>query len=398
MIHALIRKSFLYSGSLVVARVISFIAFILFARHLGPELFGQYVLFITLVQIITFIADAGLGQWYQKQVTDDTRHHVFARALAVRTITYVLSSIIALFTLFAFFDFSRLDFILFSVALFFEGLLSIGEYFYFEKQESHFVGLKQIGRALLLIVFYYMASRFFTITTALYAYITAGFLTALWFFPWRSILHIKKNHFTGAHKVIKTAYPYALLSLTSLAYARADSLIIGYFAGSVAVGIYATAYRFLEALSMLPQSLAQHLFPISAKKIITKQKLVKLTGISAAVGGLIGVIIFFLAKICISFFFGGDYASAIPILQILAGVLFMFFINAPIATVVQSSHLVKKFLPFGVINTIANVVLNIIFIPTYGIQAAAWVMLFTEVTGLVINIFFIKQVYDNNER
>lgn len=397
MIKTLLTHSAFYSSSLLLARIIAFAGFVLFARHLGPDMFGRYIFFITLIQVITFVGDAGLGQWYQKNVKEGERHHFFAQTIAVRTITFAITAAFSMIAIYLLFGFNTNNFLLFIFALIVESFLSIGEYFYFERRQSHIVGIKQIARAALLIIFYYLASHIFSYSLALVAYIAAATITCLWFFPWRSLLHVRSLHFFSSHKVFKTSYPYALLSLTSLAYARADSLIIGTLVGPVAVGIYSTAYRFLESLSLIPQALTQNLFPISAKKTISKNQLYKLMLVMGVSGGAISLLLFLLTDWIILFFFGEAYAQSVVILKILSFVLLLFFINAPLATVVQSSHLVKKFLPFGVVNTVANVILNIFCIPIFGIQSAAYVMLFTEFTGLSINFYFMQKIYQNSK-
>jgi len=64
-----------------------------------------------------------------------------------------------------------------------------------------------------------------------------------------------------------------------------------------------------------------------------------------------------------------------------------------LSTVVQSSNYLKSFLPYGIINTVLNIILNLVLVTRYGIVSAAWVMLITEVTGLLINYYFIKKIY-----
>ena len=44
-------------------------------------------------------------------------------------------------------------------------------------------------------------------------------------------------------------------------------------------------------------------------------------------------------------------------------------------------------------NTSLNILLNIVFIPYYGLIAASWIMLFTEITGLFINLYFVNKIY-----
>jgi O-antigen/teichoic acid export membrane protein len=60
---------------------------------------------------------------------------------------------------------------------------------------------------------------------------------------------------------------------------------------------------------------------------------------------------------------------------------------------VQSSKYVQNFLPFGIANTVGNLILNILVVPIYGIHGAAWVMAVTETTGLIINIYFAQKLY-----
>lgn len=112
-----------------------------------------------------------------------------------------------------------------------------------------------------------------------------------------------------------------------------------------------------------------------------------------ACGIIVSLMLFFASGFLITDLLGPAYNAAILPLKIFCLVLLLFFINSPLATVVQSSDFVSKFLPWGIGNTIANIVLNIIFIPVYGITAAAWIMFLTELTGLFINIYFVKKIY-----
>ena len=59
----------------------------------------------------------------------------------------------------------------------------------------------------------------------------------------------------------------------------------------------------------------------------------------------------------------------------------------------RASVSVEKFLQFGIANTVLNVVLNVTFIPQFGLLAAAYVMLTTEITGLLINVYFVRKVF-----
>ena len=184
---------------------------------------------------------------------------------------------------------------------------------------------------------------------------------------------------------------------TSFFYNRGDSFIISYFMGNSALGIYGLAYRFLESLSLFSTSITQNLFPISAKKEgIKLRQLLKISLLMFFFGTVIAFIIYLNSSFLIIGLFGPQYAGGVPILRIFSIVLFLFFVNAPLATVVQSSKLVRSFLPYGIINTLLNIFLNILLIPMFGIVAAAWVMVLTEVTGFLVNLYFVKKLYNRN--
>ena len=110
-------------------------------------------------------------------------------------------------------------------------------------------------------------------------------------------------------------------------------------------------------------------------------------------GLTIGIIMFSSASLLSIGLLGPEYSPAINVIRILAVVVVMFFINSPLSTVVQSSDLVSKFLPWGIFNTLLNLVVNLILIPIYGVLGAATAMLLTEITGLGINLYFVKKIY-----
>ena len=232
-----------------------------------------------------------------------------------------------------------------------------------------------------------------TLETIVFLYLVGAFINILIIFPWKNMININITNFSSL-PTLKNSSSYALLIFTSYFYARGDHLIIKYLLNSYALGIYSSAYRYLEALSIIPTALTHNLFPISAKITgISQRSLKKIFLISGLVGIIIGSALFFLSRFLIVNLIGLSYQSAILPLRIFSLVVFMFFLNAPLSTVVQSSDWLKKFLPYGVGNTVLNLVLNIIFVPVYGIKAAAWVMLLTEITGLLINIFFVIKLY-----
>lgn len=394
MLNKLFKQSGIYFFGLVLSKILSVVVFILFARTLLPAKFGDFVLFVTLLQIVTFFADFGLNQWYQKQADQIDKRILFNKVISSRTITLIVSLIISYIFLKFTNSFSSSISLIFLINLLTEAFLSIADGYYFEKGESVKISLKTGLRMGILFLGYIFLKSTFSLTLALQTYLIASFITLFWFFPWRELTEFNLESLSHIFTTLKNSSAYAFLIFSSFLYARGDSLVIRYLLNSTALGIYGGAYRYLESLSLLPTALSHNLFPISAKKNgVRIESLRRILFVTLLSGIIISFAVFIFSDVLIVALLGTSYIQAIPILKIFSAVLFLFFVNSPLSTVVQSSHFVKKFLPYGFVNTLLNIVLNLIFIPIFGIVAAAWIMLVTEITGLTINIYFVKKLY-----
>lgn len=396
MVSGLLKRSGGYFLGMASSRILTTIVFIIFARHFTPDIFGDLVLYITLLAIVTYIADVGLVQWYQKAAESKDRKKLFHTIISARIHTLLISmGVVALFLYFVptFSLALRIGLIL---NLGGEAMLNIVDGYYLEKKQPYKVSLKYGIRGLLLILIYFVYSQFeFTLNQAIFWFVVTTYIAGFWVFPWQVMKGFAMKSFEHTVKTVKTSFPYALLTMTSLAYARGDQLVVRYTLNSTALGLYGGAYRYLESISLLPTALSHNLFPLSArKKGVTLNQLFKIMGVTIVVGAVVSGVTFLLSDFLIIDILGKDYADAVPLLQIFSAVLMLFFVNAPLAAVVQSSSYVKKFLPYGIANTVANIALNIALVPVYGVQMAAWIMLFTEITGLFINIAFVLKVYD----
>ena len=394
--HSLLKKSTFYLVGLIFSKVINIFVFLFLARTFVPQLFGEFTLFITLIQFATYFADFGLVQWYIKKVVKiEERDDYFIKVLTLRTITLIISIVFVVAFLFFSKTFSLTINTLLILTLIVESFMSVTDGYYFEKHESFTVTLKTIIRMGIFFLGLYFLP-FITIVDVMYIYFLASLITFIWYMPWSIIKKMKRTTIAESVNMLTSASPYALLIITSFAYSRGDSLLIKYLLNTTALGIYSVAYRFLETLSLVPTALSHNLFPIAAKqKGITRNNLLKITLLFILMGAMLGGFLYVAADLLILYSVGNQYMEAVPILQIFSLGVFFFFINAPLSTVIQSSNIVQRFLPYGIANTVLNIVLNIIALPMYGVIAAAVVMVITETTGFIINLYFIKKVYDN---
>lgn len=395
MIKGLFKRSGIYFAGLSASKVLSTLVFILFARSLRPELFGKFVLFNTLVLTFTFFFDFGLNQWYQKKAPTEDRKKLFIDLISARILMLLISFVIAVILLFITHSFSLLISVFFLMTLVSEAFLSVIDGYYLESQQSLKLSLKTGIRMVIYLLGYMVVREVFSFEFAVILYLFSSVMTLLWMFPWKNLKGFQMQPPKKIIHTLKSSHTYALLIFSSFAYARGDSLVIGYILKSTALGIYGGAYRFLEGLSLVPTALAHNLFPLSAKESnISSKQLLKMTGVMTVAGVITGVCLYITSDVLILRILGEQYREAIPILRIFSIVLVLFFINSPLSTVVQSSKYIKSFLPYGLANTFFNIGLNIAFVPVFGITAAAWIMFTTELTGLLINLYFVKKIHE----
>lgn len=396
MIKSLFKRSGKYFLGLTTSKILSSIIFIVLARHFGPSGFGEIIFFWALSQLFTSWFDFGLIQWYQKKVHNyDDKQQLLWQMIEARLTTLLAAMITAtlIFAVGKFFSTSLI--ILFVVILIPEAFNSVLDGFYLARHESPKVATKSVLKLILSVVGYLLLWNHLTFFIVFIIVLTSSAITLIWYFPWKHIA-LKPLNFSRAVSNLRSSSRYAVLIVTSYAYAQGDSIIIRVIRGSSAIGFYGAAYRYLEAMALLPTALQHNLFPISAKPgSIPGRQLKKILVIMVCIGAVTGVLLFFLSEFLIIRLFGPSYYPAVAPLRIFSLVIFLFFINSPLATIVQSSDLISKFLPFGVANTALNLALNLLLVPIYGINAAALIMLISESTGLIINLYFVRKVYRN---
>jgi len=368
--------------------------FIFVAKLLSPQDFGSIIYYSTIVSLVTLVADFGTIQWYQKEVSLlSLKHKAINKLLSARLLSLFISILITGIYLFLSQRFSLFVSSVLLISLLPEALLSVFDAFYLENKDPKRISIKQIARSLILVAFVLLFSKNLTIEIFSIALLIAASLNVFWFIPFNYLKKYKFKLFEAV-KTLKSSSKYAILITTSYAYSRGDSIIIENTLGSASLGIYSAAYRYLEGISMLPNAIAQNLFHIAAKKNnLKKGQLLKIIAVMGLFGLISSIFIFITADLLTTSILGTDYQLSSVVLRIFSLISFLFFINAPLSSIVQSSDYIKKFIPWGITNTVLNLVLNIALIPKYGLLSAAWIMLFTEISGLIINLVFVKRIY-----
>lgn len=190
------------------------------------------------------------------------------------------------------------------------------------------------------------------------------------------------------------ALPFAIAGLSVKVYSYVDSLMLQAFKGEVAVGYYAVAYKLTYAMQFLPLTFTAALYPALASAYANKEhdELRRVfTGsyrLMAAIGFPISAGLSALAPQIIPLLYGNKFAASIPAMVILPWVLLPIFLDFPIGALLNGSHRAHLKTTAMVATMLINTILNAFLVPVYGPLGAAWAGVFSFWSLLFFGMFF----------
>ncbi len=203
-----------------------------------------------------------------------------------------------------------------------------------------------------------------------------GTISALWYF--REYLRNFWKFFerTLVLTILKEAWPFAFVGVLGIVMTNTDTIMLGWFLDAEAVGLYTAALRPVQLFYFLPVILSVSLFPPFARlagknpeqfrRVFEAALLLTfLLSLPLLAGGLV------LSSDIIQFVFGPGYLEATPAFTVL---LFTLLTNFPAALLVNAIFAHGKQERYAgalFLGAIGNALLNVVFIPLYGIVGAA---------------------------
>ena len=166
---------------------------------------------------------------------------------------------------------------------------------------------------------------------------------------------------------------------------KIDQVLIDIFLNHESVGKYAAAARISEAWYFVPAALLSSYFPEIVKQIknqsLVKQKIINLCAFLFYVALGVALFISLTADFLVSLIFGEAYIAGASVLKIHIWAGVFIFIGIPISKVLIAKKLEIYHVYGKSLAALLNIMLNIIFIPVYGIQGAAWSTLISYAMG-----------------
>jgi O-antigen/teichoic acid export membrane protein len=241
------------------------------------------------------------------------------------------------------------------------------------------------------------------IMTFVYAQTTGYAITAILAFL---AVFLKTEHFKlkwnwpFSLMILKQSFPFAILVLLMTFYNRLDSVMLGYLLplgeGSEQAGIYAKAFRLLEAGNMVPLLFAMQLIPVFSKMLKQKEsveQLVKLSFILLITPALIVSVGCFFYSYELSRLINHGITDSENEFSILMLCFTAVSSTYVFSTLLTANGNLKQLNIMAVIGILINLVLNIILIPNHKALGSAYSSLITQFFTAAIQIYFVYKIF-----
>jgi len=207
-----------------------------------------------------------------------------------------------------------------------------------------------------------------------------------------------KFNWTKFKTILSYSFFYLLISIFARWYSRIDVFLLNFLKNEEAVGIYSSAYKFLEALMFMVTAYNLSALPMlvnfykNNRLDLIKLKIKKDFLFLLVIGGGISAIFYFFSPIFLPLVFKNKYILAIPILKIIIFSLPLILLTSIFFNFFYTIKKIHYVLGLMIFQLFFNFSLNWIFIPKYSYFAAAYISLIGEVINLFICLYFYQRV------
>ena len=364
------------------------------ARYLGPEQYGLMNYVISYVFLFQTLALFGLDSIEIREEARGRKPYptIIGTAFCLKLFFGICFVALAITTswLMEADGYTTLLVALYSLSVVLNSLIVIRNYFTAIVQNEYVVKA-EISRTLLSIVIKLLllllhASLTWFVLAYMFDFVLlgAGYVTA-----YRArIGSLREWRFdrTYARFLLHESLPLLLTNAAVIIYQRIDQVMIGSMIDKTSVGYFSVAAKFTELLIFLPMILAQTITPILVKArehSITEyqakaQRFMNFSfWLTLSASALISVISYWLIR----YSFGPAYLPAVAVLQIMAFKAASVALSNTAGAMLVTEGLQRWAIFRDVFGCIVCVLLNYLLLPRYGVIAAAFVSIASNVAA-----------------
>jgi O-antigen/teichoic acid export membrane protein len=289
--------------------------------------------------------------------------------------------------------------VFYSLFMFFRAALTARQFFLTD------AWLSVVDKSLMLLIagfLLYYPSLHGSMTIERFAWLQAACLGVAMLIAWLCLWQKKLLHhlrFSGfpAKKIFRQAFPFALIVLLMSVHARLDAFLLERLNanGAYETGVYAAAYRLLDASNMVGMLTASFLLPYIVRQWSGSKNIseVILTGRHFLLMFAIGIS-------CVTIFMGGwiqqllyhhKDMNAVTVLQWCLPALIGYSLTQIYGTALTATGHIRPFCVIVGMASLVNILLNLLLIPSLGAKGCCIAALCSQLGGGIAIMFYANQ-------
>lgn len=390
----------------IATGLLSLVLMAVIARKLGVDKFGTYTLALTIAGIFGVASDFGSSYLTIREVARDKTKT--GEYLLNGTIVKILLNVLFFFIFFVcvqyFYSINfRTAIYLACVASIFGMFAQFYISFFNAYEKMHFTAilssLQSISISVVCLAILLMGLN--RINYLFYGHIFINFLMAL--FSIVLLFKIISPQVPGfdpnfSWRFLKRSIPFGLFFMGGVIYFQTDTVMLSVMKDQTAVGLYQAPMRLVITFEIIPSLLSTAMYPTICRTYVHSREEAGIMMMRALrymlfLGLPIAMGMTFLSKEIIPLVFGDKFMSSVLLLQILSWIIPIRFCGHILGTTLSASDNQNVRAWATGLSAFLNIGLNLILIPQYSYNGAAFASVITSGFLVIFYYYSIKKEF-----
>ncbi len=397
----LLKDSATYFAGSVIVQIMGFIGLLLLMNYLPVGGYGKYIYVIEFISIFAFFADGGFTQLIIKETSQHPENikSIYSKAQSSQVLLSALMLLLIFVISYALNSTEDFLFLLtygISVVItaYFAPMLAI----LIASGKKELIFYKDVSLSTAKLTFMILG---IVLKQPLTYFILLGFLNCIVLFllysytKWKrefTYFFDSKLDLSGSLPFIKQGILFTALMAANVVYNKVDIIMLEKMIGSVEVGYYSGATRFIYPFMFISTAFMTAIFPALARNATDRLRFTKIQNTAlfylGGIGMLLSTGLFLSAEVIFDIFLGEKYNASIPVFKVLVWYLAIVFIYGSISNSLVARGRVGFLVGLNVIMIVVNIVLNLYLIPHFGAIGAAWATIICEFAILFVSVSY----------
>lgn len=383
-----------------------FIVTIFVARYLEPEKFGILSYSISFVSLFAIVGHMGLSGLIVREIVKfpEEREMILGTTFFLKSIGIFIGFISIIVFILLTENVNNMEFwvlLIVSLSILFQPIRVI-DFWFSAHLQAKYTSISNIIATILTSIFKILLVVFsanlvlFAFTNLFQAIISS--IVLIYFYKKLSNIPLNswRKSSEKARKLLSQGWIIFLGSIFAVIYLKIDQVMLKWMIGNEEVGIYAVASQLSEAWYFIPTAIVASFFPKLIKlreenEEIFNNKLQKLFNLLFILAFIVAILVSLFAKPIILLFFGEVYLESASILIIHIWAALFIFMRAAFSKWILIENVLMFSLITQGLGTLSNILLNLILIPKFGGEGAAFATLISYAVASYFSLLFYNK-------